>query len=162
MLKTIIYIILILTLLSLEESGLPGKIFLNPYLCLTVFFALSRDKLAIIWPILGGITFDYFSIFRFPVFTLSFIGTFLVIKFISEKIMVLKNVTSLGIFSFGGIFIYNFIFLFLNIITYLFKIENILIIFNRDYFLHIFSNIIFTFFLLLIFRKKYDRSIFYH
>jgi hypothetical protein len=86
----------------------------------------------------------------------------LVIKFISEKIMVLKNITSLGIFSFGGIFIYNFIFLFLNIITYLFKIENILIIFNRDYFLHIFSNIIFTFFLLLIFRKKYDRSIFYH
>ncbi|MFN3301578.1 MAG: hypothetical protein ACK413_00925, partial [Patescibacteria group bacterium] len=56
--------------------------------------------------------------------------------------------------SIGGILFYNIIFLSLNGITYLLGFEKIFIILNRKYLFHILSNIIFTFLLLIIFRKK--------
>lgn len=162
MLRIILNVVLIFLFVGLEESKLPGRFFLNPYPCLVVFFAFSKDKLSIIWPILGGIILDYFSIFKFPLFTLSLLGTFLIIRFVAERILTFRNFISLIIFSVGGILVYNLIFLILNSITYFLKIENISIIFNRVYFSYFLSNVIFTFLLLFIFRKKYDRSILHY
>lgn len=160
MLKIISNLFLIIFIAGLEESNLMARIFLNPYLCFLIFFTLSKDRLAFLWPILGGIIFDYFSIFRFPIFTLSFLLTSLLIKFINEKIFAFGSFISLIIFSFGGIISYNLIFLALNTLAYFLKIENTFIVINSSYFFYLFSNSIFTLLLLIFLRKKYGRSIF--
>lgn len=153
MLKIILNIVLIFLIVGLELSKLPGRLFLNPYLCLVIFLALSQNRFSIAWPLLGGVVLDYFSIFKLPIFTLSLVGTFLVIRLIAEKILTFRNFVSLIIFSAGGILVYNFIFLILNSIAYVLRIEDITVIFNRDYFLHLLVNIVFTFFLLFIIKR---------
>jgi len=159
MLKIILNLILILFIIGLEETRITQAVFLNPCLCFIIFFALSKNNLSFLWPILGGLVLDYFSIFKFPIFTISFLITFLSIRFVSEKIITFRNFLSLIIFSFGGVIFYNIIFLILNSFTYFLKIENILVVLNNKYFLYLLSNAVFTFFILFIFKKKYDITI---
>lgn len=160
-LKILLYIFLILFIVGLEESVLSSSLFLNPVVCFVIFFALSKDKIFILWPLLSGALLDFFSIFNFPVFTFSLLAVFFIVKFFADKILTFKNFISFIILSFGGIVIYNIISLVIHLIFYFLGIDDFRLALNQDYFLHIFVNMIFTFLLLIIFRKKYDRSIFY-
>jgi|GEM_PF-6669896 len=159
--KVLLHFFLILFFVGLEESALSSKLFLNPVVCFVIFFAMSKDRITIIWPLLGGIFMDFFSIFNFPIFTFSLLALFFIIKFFANKILTFNNQVSFLIFSFGGIIAYNIIFLVINLTFYFLKIDDIRLLFNQFYFLHIFINIIFTLLLLIIFRKNYDKSIFY-
>lgn len=159
MLKIIINLFLILFLTNLELSKITSRIFLNPYLCFVVLSAFSKNNLSFLWPLLGGIILDSLSIINFPIFTISFLFTFLIVKFFNEKIITFRNFISLIIFSVGSIILYNFIFLIFNLLIYFLKIEDFFIVFNRKYFIYLFANIIFTFLLLFIFRRKYEPSI---
>lgn len=159
MLRFIFYIILILLITGLEKTNIAGKLFLNPTLCFIIFFAVVKEKFSFLWPILGGIILDFYSIFKFPLFTLSLTITFVIIKFFAEKIITFKNIVSLMIFSIGGILFYNIIFFLLNGLSYLLGFEDISVSLNKKYFFHILANIIFTFLLFIIFRKKNGKSI---
>lgn len=159
--KIILNIFLIFLLLGWEESSLGGKFFINPLICLTIFKALDKNKFYFIWPLVIGPVLDLFSIFNFPIFSFSFLFVFITIRFIADKILTFKNYSSYIIFAGLSMFIYNLIFLLINFLSYLVKIDGFLIVFNRFYFMHLIFNILFIFLLLIVFHQKYDRSILY-
>jgi len=152
--KIVFHLLFIFLVTLLEKTELLGKIFLTPTLCFVIFFSTFKNKISLLWPILGGLFLDIFSIFKIPIFTISFLLTFLIINFANEKIFTTKNFLSFIIFSAGGVILYNLIFLIINFIAYLLKIDQFFISFNSKYFLSIFSNTVFTLFLLSAFRKK--------
>lgn len=159
--KILLNIFLIFLFIGLEESGLAGKFFINPLICLIIFCAIDKNNFYFIWPLMAGSILDFFSIFSFPIFTFSFLLVFLAIKFISDKVLTFKNYLSYIIFAVAGVFLYNIIFMVINFLAYLLRADNFLVVFNGFYFLHLACNIILVFLLLIIFRKKYDRSILY-
>jgi len=159
--KIFLNIFLIFLFIGLEESGLAGKFFINPLICLIIFCAIDKNNFYFIWPLMAGPILDFFSVFSFPIFTFSFLLVFLAIKFISDKVLIFKNYLSHIIFAVVGMFLYNIIFIIINFLTYLLRVDNFLVIFNGFYFLHLIGNIILIFLLLVIFRKKYDRSVLY-
>jgi hypothetical protein len=160
--KIILNILLIFLVIGIEESGLSRDLFINPTLCLVIFYAIDKNNFYFVWPLLTGLVLDIFSIFNFPIFTISLMIIFLIIRFMVDKILTFKNYIPYIIFAIAGTVLYNFIFLIINLLCFLLKIDNFLISFNRFYFLHIVCNSILIFLLMIIFRKKYDRSILYN
>jgi hypothetical protein len=159
--KIFLNIFLIFLFIGLEESGLAGKFFINPLVCLIIFCAVDKNNFYFIWPLMAGPILDFYSVFSFPVFTFSFLLVFLAIKFISDKVLTFKNYLSYIIFAVAGILLYNIIFVVINFLAYLLRMDNFLVVFNNFYFLHLLFNTVLIFLLLVIFRKKYDRSILY-
>ncbi|MFN3301925.1 MAG: hypothetical protein ACK413_02805, partial [Patescibacteria group bacterium] len=84
MFRVIFYLLLVFLISGLEKTELIARIFLNPTICLVIFFATLEEKFSFLLPILMGLLLDFHSIFNFPLFTISFTITFLTIKFFTE------------------------------------------------------------------------------
>lgn len=143
MIKKIFNIILIFLIVVIQLTISPlDKVFLNLPIIFIIYFALYNFSLGWWWVILAGVFLDSSSLFNFPVFTLSFSLSFLLINFLARKLLSLNTFLSFLIFSFMGLIIYHLSFLFLNYFLYLLKIGNTFIFLSRAYFFNLLSSLI--------------------
>lgn len=133
----------------------------NLSLSLTIFLSASYLRKGIFFGLLVGLLFDIFSIFPFFIFTISFLTSAWLVKFLGEKFFTFRNLLPLLIIIILGVLTYHLVFYFLTQTTYFFKMNNFQINLDQLYlnnlFFSLISQIIFIFllmFLVYFFQRK--------
>jgi rod shape-determining protein MreD len=104
-----INILLILLAVVLQISIMPNlaiwQVFPNLILISTVILIFSgRDKEALYWAALGGITLDLFSTFHFGIFTVSLLIIYFLISYLVKKFFSDPNfIIATGLFLISGV-----------------------------------------------------------